>query len=297
MVAGVARRGDLVITMGAGDVTVLAPGDPAGAGAAGAGMNRPAPAAGWRPGRSAERPDAVRPLRPARRVSTESYRRRRLAAAADRAAAARRARLIGVRVLLYDAGLPTSRACRSPGPSRCRRPTSLAAAAVPPGGPLAAVDTGPWSHAGWRSCPPSSRCASARSWPHTVTVDGHRAGAGGHRADGAGLALVDRSGVVYPGAPPPGPAPADRPRRRPDDPATLAAVAVLAALPEALRPQVLTVERHRRGPGAPGQVTLGSPRTGGPLGRAGPGGGEGRGTQPCCSPSPASVYDVSQLPI
>ena len=61
-----------------------------------------------------------------------------------------------------------------------------------------------------------------------------------------GPQLVDRSGVVYPGEPAPGLPTLTVPTAGTDDPAALAAVAVLAALPEPVRGQVLTVERGRR---------------------------------------------------
>jgi cell division protein FtsQ len=70
-----------------------------------------------------------------------------------------------------------------------------------------------------------------------------------------GPALVDRSGVVYRGVPGPG-LPRLTTAPRSGDPATLAAVAVLVALPDALRAQVDTAGVTIASPGAPGQVTL-----------------------------------------
>jgi len=70
-----------------------------------------------------------------------------------------------------------------------------------------------------------------------------------------GPALVDRTGVVYPGAPAPG-LPRLTTTPRSGDPATLAAVEVLASLPDTLRGQVETAGASVAAPGAPGQVTL-----------------------------------------
>jgi cell division protein FtsQ len=72
-----------------------------------------------------------------------------------------------------------------------------------------------------------------------------------------GPALIDRKGVVYRG-----PAVPDLPRLNfgaagPEDPSTLAAIAVLAAVPDPVRPQVRSVDVTVAGPGVPGQVTLG----------------------------------------
>jgi cell division protein FtsQ len=205
----------------------------------------------------AERP-AARPPRdperpPARPVSRARYRRRRLAAL-----------LIGMvllvglglgaRVLLYDAGLFDVEEVRVAGVTTVPEADVRAVAAVPPGGPLAAVDTAAVARR-VAQLPPVESVRVDRSWPHTIAVTVTERLPVATVASPEGPALVDRTGVVYRGA-----GAADLPRlttaARSGDPATVAAVTVLASLPDALRAEVDTVGARVSVPGAPAQVTL-----------------------------------------
>jgi cell division protein FtsQ len=216
-----------------------------------------------RPGRGhggdravAERPVARPPrgpVRPFRAVSRERYRRRR--AAALLAALVLLVGLgFGVRVLLYDAGLLDVEQVQVTGAVTVSEADVLAAAAVQPGAPLAAVDLAAVATR-VAHLPPVESVHVGRSWPHTVTVTITERVPMATVSTAQGPALVDRSGVVYRGAPAPGlPRLATAPRS--GDPATLAAVAVLAALPEALRAEVETAGATFATAGAPAQVTL-----------------------------------------
>ena len=130
MVAGMARSGDLVITMGAGDITVLAPEILLELLA----MTRTAPA------------------RPVRRAP-EIYRRRRLAAAVVVVSLLGALALV-VRVVLYDSHLFDVQGVQVEGISMLPETDVVAAAAVPIGAPLASIDTAA-SRTGSRSCPRS----------------------------------------------------------------------------------------------------------------------------------------------
>jgi cell division protein FtsQ len=130
------------------------------------------------------------------------------------------------------------------------------AAAVPLGGPLIAVDTDAVA-ARVAALPAVAAVDVGRDWPHTVSVHvvQRRPVAVVQTSHGPGL--VDAAGAVFPG-----PAVAGLPGLAvatpgPADPATLAAVAVLAALPPQVRDQVLTVTAAAGPGGGPGQVTLG----------------------------------------
>lgn len=217
-----------------------------------------------RPGRArggnravAERP-AARPPRdperpPPRPVSRARYRRRRLAALL--------AGLLllvglgfGVRVLLYDLGLFDVEQVRVTGTAAVPEADVLAAAAVEPGVPLASVDTAAVA-ARVAQLPPVESVRVARSWPHTVAVTVTERVPVATVQTSQGPALVDRTGVVYRGAPAPG-LPRLTTAPRTGDPATLAAVAVLTALPDGLRAQVGSAGATVATPGAPAQVTL-----------------------------------------
>jgi cell division protein FtsQ len=121
-------------------------------------------------------------------------------------------------------------------------PDVLAAAAVVPGGPLAAVDTDAVA-ARVEGLPGVGRAEVSRDWPHTVVVEVfERAPVAVGEAPG-GPVLVDAEGVGYA----PAPAGAGLPVLTfgpvgPDDPATRAALAVLAALPEPLRADVREID-------------------------------------------------------
>lgn len=223
-------------------------------------MTRPGRTRGRRGGERAvaERPvsrpprDPERP--PARPVSRARYRRRRLAALL-----AGLVLLVGLglgaRVLLYDAGLFDVESVRVAGTVTVPEAQVLDVAAVAPGGPLVAVDTGAVARR-VAQLPAVESVHVGRAWPHTVTVTVTERTPLATVTTAQGPALVDRTGVVYRGAPAP-----DLPRLttvpRSGDPTTMAAVTVLAALPEDLRGQVETVGAAIAVPGAPAQVTLG----------------------------------------
>ena len=205
----------------------------------------------------AERP-AARPPRepersPPRPLSKARYRRRRLAAV-----------LIGLlllvglgfgtRVLLYDAGLFDVEAVEVAGIATVPESDVLAAAAVPSGAPLAAVDTDAVATR-VAALPPVESVHVGRSWPHTITITVTERVPVATVSTSQGPSLVDRSGIVYRGVPAPG-LPRLTTSARAGDPATLAAVAVLTSLPDALRAQVETAGASVAAPGAPGQVTL-----------------------------------------
>jgi cell division protein FtsQ len=215
-----------------------------------------------RPGRGrravAERPVARPPREPERplprAVSKERYRRRRLAALLAGVVL-----LVGLgfgaRVLLYDAGLFDVELVEVTGTVAVPQADVLAAAAVQPGAPLAALDTEAVARR-VAALPAVESVSVGRSWPHTVTVAVTERVPVASVSTSQGPALVDRSGVVYRGVPGPG-LPRLTTTPRSGDPATLAAVAVLTSLPEALRAQVETAGAAVLAPGAPGQVTLG----------------------------------------
>jgi cell division protein FtsQ len=190
---------------------------------------------------------------PPRPVSKEHYVRRRLAALLAGVLL-----LVGigfgVRVLLYDAGLFDVELVEVVGAGTVPESDVRTAAAVPAGAPLAAVDTGAVATR-VAALPPVESVHVGRSWPHTITVTVTERVAVATVSTTRGPALVDRNGVVYQGVPAPG-LPRLTTTPRSGDPGTLAAVAVLASLPDALRAQVETAGAGVVGPGAPGQVTL-----------------------------------------
>jgi cell division protein FtsQ len=213
-------------------------------------------------GRPTRRPPG-RPGRPVPRPHPAArYRRRRLAAL-----------LIGLlllvglgltgRVLLYDVGFADIEKVQvnseNPAASATgdvRTEDVVKAAEVNVGTPLAAVDT-----AGIASrvahLPGVESVRVSRTWLHTVTIDVTPRVAVATVQTGQGLALVDRFGIVYPGTPPPGLPAFTFGAVGPDDASTQAAISVLAAVPDALRSQLLTVDATDTAPEAPGQVTLG----------------------------------------
>jgi cell division protein FtsQ len=205
----------------------------------------------------AERPVARPPREPERvrprPVSKERYRRRRLAAVLAGVLLLVTVGF-GVRVLLYDAGLFDVESVEVTGIATVAEADVLAAAAVQPGTPLAAVDTGAVATR-VAALPPVESVSVGRSWPHTLTVAVTERVPVATVSTAQGPALVDRAGVVYQGGPTSG-LPRLTTTPRSDDPATLAAVAVLTSLPDALRAQVDTAGAVVTAPGAPGQVTL-----------------------------------------
>ena len=207
------------------------------------------------------RSTAGRPVRDGGRAGTprvggdrslpQPYRRRRRLAAV----------LIGVLVLaglgvtgcmlLYEAGLADVADVAVTGAVSVPVRDVLAAAAVPPGGPLAAVDTAGIA-ARVARLPGVARVEVSRDWPHTVAVAITERVPVAVAPTPQGTFLVDGTGVPYL----PAPAAAELPRLTfgavgPDDPSTRAALVVLAALPEPVRAEVRTVDITA------GTVTLG----------------------------------------
>jgi cell division protein FtsQ len=179
------------------------------------------------------------------------YRRRRLAAAALGALVLLVALGLGGRLLVYEAGLADVEGVTVTGALAVPVADVVAAAAVPTGVPLAAVDTGAVA-ARVAELPGVAGAEVRRDWPHTVTVEVTERVPVLTAATPGGLRLVDAAGVPYAGA-------AERfdlPRLRapavgPGEPATVAALEVLAALDGAVRAEVDVVEVT-----ATGQITL-----------------------------------------
>lgn len=207
------------------------------------------------PPRRVTREPRVRPPRPpAPRRSPATYRRRRLAAALV-ALAALVGIGFGIRVTLYDSGLLNVEDIAVTGVSTITPADVRTAAAVTTGAPLAGVDTAAIA-ARVAALPAVATVTVGRSWPHTVAVTVTERVPVATVAAQRGTALVDRDGVVYPGTPPPGLPRLNFGAVGPDDPSTRAALAALAALPDAVRAQVQTVDATVTA-GAPAQVTLG----------------------------------------
>lgn len=147
---------------------------------------------------------------------------------------------VGVRLAVYDLGFLDVAEVQVDGAVTVPVEDVLAAAAVVPGGPLASVDTAGIA-ARVAALPGVGAVEVGRGWPHTVTISVAERVPVALAGTPQGLAPVDATGVVYPG-----PVPAGLPRLTfgagPDNPATRAALDVLAALPDPLRAQVLTVD-------------------------------------------------------
>lgn len=187
----------------------------------------------------------MRPPRPRSPLGALYRRRRRWAAIGLAALVATVTVVLGGRALLYDAGLADVEGIEVTGTRTVARPAVLTAAGVPTGVPLAGVDL-PGVEARVEQIPGIAGAQAARSWPHTVTITITERVPLAVADTPAGLHLVDRAGVAYLPAPdPPG-----LPRlevgilapRAPTTPATRAALDVLAALPAALRTEVVAVE-------------------------------------------------------
>lgn len=115
------------------------------------------------------------------------------------------------------------------------------AAAVDPGTPLAAVDTDAVT-ARVTAIPGVVTVDVGRSWPDTLAVTVTERTPAALAETPEGLQVVDVSGFAYRVAPPGVRLPRlQLPNVAPDDPATLAAVAVLQALPQPVRDQVQTL--------------------------------------------------------
>ncbi|ODV07514.1 MAG: hypothetical protein ABT15_08490, partial [Pseudonocardia sp. SCN 73-27] len=212
----------------ADDEKTTAAADAAGAGEKGDDPQRPA------------RPTRPRPVRPAPHI----VRRRRIALLV--------VVLVllgglagGVAFLLYGSGLADVETVTVDGALAVPRDQVLAAAAVPTGGPLAGVDT---SGAEQRvaALPGIASVTVGRDWPHTVVITVVERVAVALADTPKGLMLVDRTGVPYEQAPE---VPPVLPHLNvsitgtiaPGDVQTTAGLGVLAALPDAVRSQVLTI--------------------------------------------------------
>lgn len=144
--------------------------------------------------------------------------------------------------LLYRAGLADVEGIEVTGvlPAGVQQVTDVAA--VETGVPLASVDTAAVAHR-VAQLPDVASVEVSRNWPHTVGIAVTERVAVALAQTPKGLTLVDATGVPYHEAPAVPPA---LPRLTfgavgPDDESTRSALAVLAALPEQLRAQVLTV--------------------------------------------------------
>ncbi|GAA2569000.1 cell division protein FtsQ/DivIB [Pseudonocardia hydrocarbonoxydans] len=160
----------------------------------------------------------------------------------------------GVRVLVYDLGLLDVEGVEITGTLDVPQADVLAAAAVVPGGPLAAVDTAGIA-ARVAQLPGIGSVEVGRGWPHTVTIAITERTAVAVAGTPQGPMPVDATGVVYPAPVAPGLPQLTFGAVGPDDPSTRAALDVLAALPPELRAQVGTVDVTVGG-GIP-QVALG----------------------------------------
>lgn len=151
----------------------------------------------------------------------------------------------GVAFLLYGSGLADVETVTVDGALAVPQDQVLAAAAVPTGGPLAGVDT---SGAEQRvaALPGIASVTVGRDWPHTVVITVVERVAVALADTPKGLMLVDRTGVPYEQAPE---VPPVLPHLNvsitgtiaPGDIQTTAGLGVLAALPDAVRSQVLTI--------------------------------------------------------
>jgi len=169
-------------------------------------------------------------------------RRRRVAAAVLAALVGVVAVGLGGRALLYDADLADVEAVTVTGLHIVAAPDVVAAAGVPPGVPLAAVDLAAVEQRVER-IPAVADALVERDWPHTLTVAVVERVPVAVADTPQGPRLVDRTGLGY--APVPARTVLPRlvlPRVDPADPATRAALDVLAGLPDGLRKQVRTIE-------------------------------------------------------
>lgn len=205
-------------------------------------------------GRPGSRPTGrPRPAGPRPGPSPVHRRRRRVAAAAGVLV------LLGllavvVRVLVYDLGLLDVEGVEVTGTLEVSQADVLAAAAVVPGGPLAAADTAGIA-ARVAQLPGVGSVEVGRGWPHTVTIEITERTAVAVAQTPQGPMPVDGGGVVYPAPVAPGLPQLTFGAVGPEDPSTRAALDVLAVLPPEVRAQVGTVDVAVGG-GVP-QVTLG----------------------------------------
>jgi cell division protein FtsQ len=155
------------------------------------------------------------------------------------------------RVLLYDVGLADVEQVRvgfATADGAPVEPTAgvltgdrvADAAAVVPGGPLAAVDTRAVAER-VAALPAVASARVDRDWPHTVSVQVVQRVPVASLRTTTGPALVDATGAVFPGPAVPGLPELSVAAAGPGDPSTAAALATLAALPDPVRAQVLAV--------------------------------------------------------
>ncbi|MCW0212552.1 MAG: FtsQ-type POTRA domain-containing protein [Pseudonocardia sp.] len=150
---------------------------------------------------------------------------------------------VGGWALLYKAGLADVETVEVSGVLPAAIPQVTEAAAVEIGAPLASVDTATVAQR-VAQLPDVASVEVSRNWPHTVGITVVERQAVALAQTPQGLTLVDAAGVPYHQAPAVPPA---LPRFTfgavgPDDESTRAALAVLAALPDQLRGQVVTVD-------------------------------------------------------
>jgi cell division protein FtsQ len=108
-----------------------------------------------------------------------------------------------------------------------------------------------------RALPAVASAEVERDWPHAVAVHAVQRTPVAAVQTAGGPALVDDTGAVFPGPAVPGLPGLTVASAGPADPATRAAVAVLSALPDAVRGQVLTASSSAAPGGGPPQVVLG----------------------------------------
>jgi cell division protein FtsQ len=151
----------------------------------------------------------------------------------------------GTWALLFASGLADVEEVQVSGALTVSRQDVLAAAAVETGTPLAGVDTGAVAER-VAALPGVARVDIGRDWPHTVTITVTERVAVALVDTPKGLMLVDATGLPFRAAPE---VPPPLPRIElgiagtvaPADPSTTAGLDVLAALPDAVRSQVVTV--------------------------------------------------------
>ncbi|MGH3611629.1 MAG: cell division protein FtsQ/DivIB [Pseudonocardia sp.] len=216
----------------------------------GATTGRPGRAGAADPGREPRRAAAVGSV-------SRLHHRRRLLAAALLGVAVLAGLGVGGRVLLHDSGLADVEDVAVTGAVSVPVSEVLAAAAVIPGGPLAAVDTAE-IEARVAQLPGVAGATVGRDWPHTVAVMIVERIPIATASTAQGPYLVDDTGLAFS----PAPEDAGLPRLTfgsvgPEDPRTRAALTVLAALPRDLRSQVLTIDVTAGTAGVAGTVVLG----------------------------------------
>lgn len=129
------------------------------------------------------------------------------------------------------------------GTSRLSPDEVRAAVGLEPGTPLARIRTGDVAEA-VRTLPPVADVTVRRSWPGTVEIAVREREVVAGVARNGRVELVDAGGLAFATVPalPPGAVRLQTAEPGPDDPATLAALQVVQALPAALRGQVASVE-------------------------------------------------------